>query len=329
MTPGRNGHPWASLRASHPVITDHARQRRGPVQDTDRSHVFDIASNLPSTKLLKTCDVVSHRLAADEDAANAVVSLHDVVPSAVLDGQPAAGYSPEMLVWVASFPRSGNTFLRIILHCLYGIRTSTVYDVDGVAERLGKDLIGFADRPGSLAEVRASDEPHFIKTHRQRDADVDENDSAICLVRDGRDALVSWAHQASEEDPGGYEAELRKHILRVGAVGTGSWGNNILSWLRPPAPHRIVLQYEDLIRDPRAAVTPIIAALTPALAVRPNAAIPSLDELRRHDDRFFRRGHTGSHRDELPADLHQLFWSRADNQVAMTLLGYPKPDAEG
>lgn len=240
--------------------------------------------------------------------------------------QPAAGYSAEVLLWVTSFPRSGNTFLRIILHRLYGVRTSTVYDVDGVAERLGKDLIGFTDRPGSLAELRASDEPHFIKTHRQRDVDVDENDPAICLVRDGRDALVSWARQASEQDPSSYEAELRERILRVGAVGTGSWGNNVLSWVQPPAPHRVVLRYEDLIHDPRAAVTPIVAALAPALILRPDAAIPSLDELRRHDDRFFRRGRTGSHHDELPASLHQLFWSRADNRAAMTLLGHPKLD---
>jgi hypothetical protein len=95
--------------------------------------------------------------------------------------------------------------------------------------------------------MRASDATHFIKTHRQRDADIDEHDPAICLVRDGRDALVSWARQASEEDPSTYEAELRAKILRVSTVGTGSWGNNILSWLRPPAPHRIMLRYEDLI----------------------------------------------------------------------------------
>ena len=240
--------------------------------------------------------------------------------------QRAAGYSAEMLVWVASFPRSGNTFLRIILHRMYGVRTSTIYDVDGVAERLGKDLIGFTDRPGSLAELRASDEPHFIKTHRQRDADIDENDPAICLVRDGRDALVSWARQASEGEPRSYETELRAKILHVSTVGTGSWGTNVLSWLRPPAQHRIVLRYEDLVRDPRAAVTPIIAALAPDLALRQNAAVPSLDELRRYDDRFFRRGRTGSHRDEMPAGLHMLFWSRIDNQAAMTLLGCPMPD---
>jgi sulfotransferase family protein len=124
-----------------------------------------------------------------------------------------------MLVWVASFPRSGNTFLRIILHRLYGVRASTVYDVDGVAERLGEELIGYTGRPGSLADMRASDEPHFIKTHRQRDADVDENDPAICLVRDGRDALVSWARQSSEKDPNSYEAELQAKILRVGTTG--------------------------------------------------------------------------------------------------------------
>jgi hypothetical protein len=54
------GFPWAS----HPAITGRARQRRGSVQDTDRSHVFDIESNLQSTELLITCDIVSHRIAA-------------------------------------------------------------------------------------------------------------------------------------------------------------------------------------------------------------------------------------------------------------------------
>ncbi len=64
LLPGRNGRPWASLWASYPAITSHARQRRGPVQDTDRSHVFDIEVEPPIGGLLSTCDLVSHRMAA-------------------------------------------------------------------------------------------------------------------------------------------------------------------------------------------------------------------------------------------------------------------------
>ncbi len=229
-------------------------------------------------------------------------------------------------MWLASYPRSGNTFLRIILHRLYGIRTSTVYDVDAVAWRLGADLVGYTGRPARLTEMRADDQPHFVKTHRQRDADVDENDRAVCLVRDGRDALVSYARQASEKDPATYEDELRSMILHEDRLGTGRWGSNVVSWLRPPAQHRVVLRYEELISDPRAAVTSTIATVAPTLGLRPEGAVPSLDELKGHDELFFRRGRIGSHRDELPTELHQLFWSRPENQEAMALLGYPRPD---
>jgi hypothetical protein len=231
-----------------------------------------------------------------------------------------------MIVWVASFPRSGNTFLRIVLHRMYGIRTGTVYDVDGVAARLGPDLIGFADGPGSLDELRTAPDAYFIKTHRQRDADVDDGDPAICLVRDGRDALVSWARQRSETDPSRYEPELRAMILRQDNVGTGSWGSNILSWREPPAPHRLMLRYEDLIRAPATTVAAVVAALAPTITPLVDVTIPSFDELRRADEQFFRRGRTGSYRDELPVDLHELFWSRADNRAAMRLLGYADPD---
>ncbi len=234
-----------------------------------------------------------------------------------------------MIVWVASFPRSGNTFLRIVLHRMYGLRTSTIYDVDGVAARLGPNLIGFTERPAPLDELRAAPDAYFIKTHRQRDADVHDDDRAICLIRDGRDALVSWARQASEDDSSRYEVELRAKILRQSPAGTGSWGSNVLSWLQPSVAHRRVLRYEELTRAPAATVQAVVAAMAPELAPLAGASIPSLAELRRTDDQFFRRGHTGSHRDELPEDLHELFWSRADNRAAMQLLGYAAPTASG
>ncbi|MEW9555958.1 sulfotransferase domain-containing protein [Nonomuraea sp. NPDC050783] len=223
-----------------------------------------------------------------------------------------------MIIWVASFPRSGNTFLRIILKQLYGVRTSTVYDVDGVAARLGPDLIGFEERPSSIEEMRASGKPHFVKTHRQR---AGEEDRAICLVRDGRDAMTSWAHLTGAPD---IEAEIRTMINRRDEVGTGSWGQNVLSWLRPPAPHRVMLRYEELIREPRRTVEKALDRLVPALRPLPDARVPTFAELHQVDSGFFRRGHTGTHADELTEELHQLFWSRPDNVTAMELLGYSR-----
>jgi hypothetical protein len=233
-----------------------------------------------------------------------------------------------VIVWVASFPRSGNTFLRIVLNRVYGVPTSVVYDVDGVAERLGPDLVGFTGRPAAIDVLRQSTVVHFIKTHRQRDDDVDETDRAICLVRDGRDALVSWARLVSETDGGPFEDSLRTLINRRDKVGTGSWGRNVLSWLRPRAPHRAVLRYEELIREPRAAAGQVMAAVAPDLRSLAGSRIPSFAELHRIDDGFFRSGRTGTHRNELPDELHELFWSKPDNVAAMRLLGYgssPRP----
>jgi hypothetical protein len=122
------------------------------------------------------------------------------------------------------------------------VRTSVVYDVDGVAQCLGSDLVGFAEPPASIQAMRQASEVHSVRTHRQRDSQIHDGDKTICLVRDGRDCLVSWARMASEAAGSRFETELRAMITRRDEVGTGSWGRNVLSWLRPPAPRRLVLR---------------------------------------------------------------------------------------
>jgi hypothetical protein len=92
--------------------------------------------------------------------------------------------------------------------------------------------------------------------------------------------------------------------------------------LRPAAPHRILLRYEDLVHDPRSTVASTLAGLMPQLPPQTGGRIPSFVDLQHTDIRFFRRGRTGSHHDELPDHLDDLFWSRPDNAAAMDLLGY-------
>lgn len=226
-----------------------------------------------------------------------------------------------MIVWIASFPRSGNTFLRIVLYRLYGVSSSVVYDVDGVAQRLGEDVVGFAERQASYDEMRASSAVYFVKTHRQRDAGILDGDKAICLVRDGRDCLVSWARMMSEAEPVRFEVELRGMIESEAPTGTGSWGANVLSWLEPESGNRAVLRYDELIADPVGTVTAVMAALVPGMP-RAVGEVPDFATLRAADGAFFRRGIVGSHRDEMSDELQALFWSRPDNAAAMAKLGY-------
>ena len=95
-------------------------------------------------------------------------------------------------VWLASYPRSGNTFLRIILQNFFRLPTYSIYNVQGQ---------GFSD-PSSAALEEApvlprdwrdslSDEPGakpmLLKTHDRPEGDG----PAIYLVRDGRAAIDS------------------------------------------------------------------------------------------------------------------------------------------
>jgi hypothetical protein len=54
-----------------------------------------------------------------------------------------------VIVWLDSYPRSGNTLLRIVLRRLYGAPTYGIYDDDPVAQRVGLGLVGY--RPISPA----------------------------------------------------------------------------------------------------------------------------------------------------------------------------------
>ena len=96
----------------------------------------------------------------------------------------------------------------------------------------------------------------------------------------------------------------------------------MLSWLDPPVPNRAVLRYEDLVRAPDVAVPQILVELGLPLPAVTGVAVPSFAELHALDPQFFRRGHAGTHRDEMTEDLHRRFWARPDNTAAMTLLGY-------
>jgi len=223
-----------------------------------------------------------------------------------------------MIVWLASYPRSGNTYFRILLNHLYGIKTPTAYvGHDGTAFAVGKKLVGHVADEWTVEEMAAKRETLIVKTHRR----AEDTHPAIYLFRDERDALVSYAHLRAEDDTP-YEDALRA-LITTSKSSTGTWGQNVCHWLKRDRGNTIYVSYEALIANPEQVVEQTLHQLNlPYTLERKNEAAPTFDELRQVNDNFFRRGIVGSYRDEMPNELHDLFWAQPDHRAAMARLGF-------
>ncbi len=228
------------------------------------------------------------------------------------------------MIWLASYPRSGNTFFRIVLHEVYGIESSTFhlesrYPVDPDYDKY--PVVKTHLLPGQLVP---------------RDPDI----PAVYLVRDGRDALVSMANQRVDliDSASDFRQNLKEAILAEGGSYFGGWSRNVSEWLKRAA---VVIRFEDLIRDPVSSIErirPLLDLPTPDLS-----RVPTFRDLKSREfkygsgiehgfsedrrkkmlDKNFRRGKVGSWRDEMPEDLHRLFWEL--HGAAMKVLGYRNP----
>src|SRR5262249_53341379 len=96
-------------------------------------------------------------------------------------------------VWIASYPRSGNTFLRIVLQNIFQLPSYSVYNVEGQnykdpsAEALEKAPF-LPCNWRKLISNNAHSKTIPIKTHDPPNDDA----PAIFIIRDGRAAIHSY-----------------------------------------------------------------------------------------------------------------------------------------
>lgn len=160
-----------------------------------------------------------------------------------------------------------------------------------------------------------------------------DTDRALCIVRDGRDALVSWARLRAEATGRAVGDELRRIVTEPrdrgpGFWDSGSWGTNVLSWLAPGSAtgaHHVLL-FDRFVADPASQLRAAMGVVAPEVPAVERASIPTFEELHRLDAGFFRAGRPGSHRTELPDELEEAFWARADNRRAMAELARRFPE---
>lgn len=237
------------------------------------------------------------------------------------------------MIWLASFPRSGNTFFRNILYEVYGLESSTFH----------KD-------PDYFLDAKYDSFP-FVKTHllpsgiEPSDPDI----PVVYIIRDGRDTLCSMAHHRKDiVAPGSdYYENLKAAIFAEKGTFFGGWSENVNRWLERAS---IVIRYEDLLTDPIQAAERL-RKITDLPAPDPSR-LPSFQEMKFGMPKYgsgrdrpisedekkdlarknFRKGKAGGWKEEMPEELQDLFWSLHGS--TMLRLGYQhdgsiiRPDSE-
>ena len=168
---------------------------------------------------------------------------------------------PANIVWLASYPRSGNTYLRTILWTCFGLPTGSVYPDDflgnlALAQRVGH-FEGAAHGQFSADFLRLP----LVKTHGWPADDR----KAIYIVRNGRDCCRSLREfwRAS-----GHDIDLDAII--AGQHFFGSWSGHFLAWDPLGRPNTLLLRFEQLTKD----FDWILERLARFLDLRPLHAVP-------------------------------------------------------
>jgi hypothetical protein len=222
-----------------------------------------------------------------------------------------------MIIWIASYPRSGNTLMRMILNRCFEVVSHSVYDhieSDAMVPVTGH-VFHAMDTVEFIEKARASPLPFFIKTHEMPPA---ADDLAIYIVRDGRAALESHRRYLKDIARRNFPLEY----LALGAGPVPAWSDHVLAWTQRPSGNLLVLHYEQLVRPDEALLARI------SEFVRQPVRHPfdlKFSDLRAIDSRFFRFGRNEPGIQALEAQCANLFW--AVNHKGMERLGYGVPPA--
>lgn len=139
-------------------------------------------------------------------------------------------------IFIASYPKSGVTWLQHLTACLF-------FGFDGtrVPDRVVQNLV--PDMHNEKYFIRIPSFPAVLKWHGLPDPKMRR---VVHLVRDGRDAAVSYHRMLRS-----LEMEGSIDQIVAGDVWPGGWGDHTEAWLNNPHGAEILrIRYEDLLETP-------------------------------------------------------------------------------
>lgn len=182
-----------------------------------------------------------------------------------------------MIMWLASYPRSGNTLLRIVLSDTMGIGS-----VSDEPEEVGGDSKVEIPAGGwgrFYEEAAHSDEVILLATHRP----PPDSQSAIHIVRDGRSSLLSdyYFHKRFSTPPCPSLMELV-----LGADFCGGWSEHYRLWAQRA--NVLVVRYEQLVNADAGTLSSVARHIGYQGTIKPWTN--QCEQLQGLDSDFFRKG---------------------------------------
>jgi len=154
-------------------------------------------------------------------------------------------------IFVASYPRSGTTWLQMIVYQLFSGGDREFIHISQVVpffERLGI-------QPGHDVDPVALTSRRLFKTHLRYDELPKGDRKYIYVARNGEDVAVSYFNFYRSHL--GFRGTFDDFfpLFMAGRVQYGSWFDHVASWRRHKnAPNVLFLDYEELVADPAAAI---------------------------------------------------------------------------
>ncbi len=177
-----------------------------------------------------------------------------------------------MIIWLASYPKSGNTYVRAFLSAYYFSEDgqfdfSQILKIDQFPhEKFFKQKVNSIDEASKLwmpiqREINKDKKIKFFKTHSVLGnykgnyfTSPETTLGAIYIVRDPRNVISSLKNHYSYNNDQALEMIMDKKRSLMSNNGShasltfiSSWAENYLSWVRNNQFRRLFVKYEDLM----------------------------------------------------------------------------------
>tara|TARA_B100000902_G_scaffold349196_1_gene357607 strand:+ start:308 stop:1159 length:852 start_codon:yes stop_codon:yes gene_type:complete len=179
-----------------------------------------------------------------------------------------------MIIWLASYPKSGNTYVRAFLSAYYfsdngEFDFSQISSIDQFPhEKFFKEKVNNISEASKQwlpiqREINKDKKIRFFKTHSflgnyqgNQFTSPETTLGAIYIVRDPRNVLTSLKNHYSFDDDNALKMIMDKTRSLMSNNGShasltyiSSWAENYLSWFRNKQFRRLFVKYEDLISN--------------------------------------------------------------------------------